>query len=461
MQHVTEFVALNRFGLGARPGEADAIGGKARPWVVDQLNRGHADPVPGVPSTQDRMRGLDAYRRVKAAADKAEAAAVASGKPVPPPAPPANGARPPPSPLDNPPGKIFDTDLSRRAELMAASDTPVIERLAAFWSNHFSISATRDEITVLAVPYENEAVRACMFGTFRDMLGATATHPAMAFYLDAASSVGPDSAFGQLRHKSMNENYGREVMELHTLGVNGGYTQKDVDELALALTGLGVDTADGESAWFYDRHEPGARVLLGRTLPEGGTQAQAAFDVLAAHPATVRHVCTKLAAHFCGDTPPRAVVQRLARAWHGSGGSLPAIYLALAASPEAWVTHPVKYRSPQDFVLAAARALDLRGHGRPLLSEMRYLGEAPFRAPAPTGWPDADSAWIDPAGVVARVATAQRLAAMAHAQSDATDTLAQATYVGGGAKVLDVLLEESDQHRAIALVLASPEFQRR
>jgi uncharacterized protein (DUF1800 family) len=458
MLHESEFIALNRFGLGARPGEADAIAGKAHDWVIGQVRQGQANQVLGVQDTPSRLRTLDVYRRAIAAANKAEADAVAAGKPVPVPPP---GTKKPASPLDNPPGKILDADLSKRVEQMIATDTPVAERLAAFWSNHFSISANRDETAVLAVPYENEAVRPFVFATFRDMLGATATHPAMAIYLDAASSVGPDSLFGERRHKSINENFAREVMELHTLGVNGGYTQKDVDELALALTGLGVDAADGEGAWFFDRHEPGPRTLLGRTLPPGANQPQAAFDILANHPATIRHVSTKLAAHFCGDKPPRAVVQRLTRAWRGSGGHLPAIYVALAASPEAWVAHPVKYRTPQDFVLAAARALDLRGHGRALLSEIRFLGQAPFRAPAPTGWPDADTDWIDPAGVVGRVETALRLAALAHAQTDATDMLAQAAYVTGGANVLDVVAEEPDQHRAIALVLASPEFQRR
>jgi len=464
MEHVAEFVALNRFGLGARPGEADAIAGTAHAWVMAQMTRGPADKLHGVQDTPGRLRAYDTYRRAKTEADKAEAAVLAAAqegaRPLPAPTLPP-GAIKPSSPLDNPPGRIFDTDLAHRAEQMAASDSPVQERLVAFWCNHFAISATREEILVLAAPYENEAIRPNLGFTFRDMLGATATHPAMLFYLDAASSVGPDSIIGQSRHKSVNENYAREVMELHTLGVNGGYTQKDVEELALALTGLGISTGDGEAAWFYDRHEPGERALIGRKLPARADQAQAALDILANHPATIRHVSTKLAAHFCGDTPPRAVVQRLAHAWRASGGSLQAIHMALAQSPEAWVAHPVKYRSPQDFVFAASRAMDLHGHGQNLVNEMRTLGQAPFRAPAPTGWPDADSDWLGPAGVVARVASAQRLARLAHPQTDPTDMLAQAAHVSNEAEVLNVVAEEPDPQRAIALVLASPEFQRR
>jgi uncharacterized protein (DUF1800 family) len=449
------FVALNRFGLGARPGDADAVAGAPRQWVLDQLALGKIDPVKGVPDSAGRFHALAAFRKAKAEADKAEAAAVAAGiKPA-----ALTVAPKPPSPLDNPPGRMFDTDLARRVEHMVTSDTPVLERLAAFWSNHFAVSATRDEVAICAVPYENEAIRATMFGRFRDMLGASATHPAMVMYLDEAASVGPDSRMGMRRHQAVNENYAREIMELHTLGVGGGYSQKDVEELALALTGLGLDAADGEGAWFYDRHEPGARVVLGHRLPDKSDQADAAFDILAAHPATVRHVCGKLAAHFCGDQPPKAVVKRLAAAWRRSGGALPAVYGALAASPEAWVGRPVKFRAPQDFVLAAGRALGLKGHGREMVNEMRSLGYAPFRAPAPTGWSDQDGDWLDPAGVTGRVASAQLLAGLARKDIDGPGLLGQVAEIGPA--TADVVMEEPDPRRAVALVLASPEFQRK
>jgi uncharacterized protein (DUF1800 family) len=344
---------------------------------------------------------------------------------------------------------------------MVASDAPVIERLAAFWSNHFSITNLRGEIAVTAVPYENEAIRAHLFGNFADMLFASATHPAMLLYLDAATSVGPDSPDGRAHHQSVNENFAREVMELHTLGVDGGYTQADVQQLALALTGLGLDRADGESAWFYGRHEPGDRTLLGHRLPDDHDQLRAALRILAGHPATIRHICRKLAAHFCGDTPPPAVAARMADAWRGSGGHLAAIYAALASAPLAWAPGPVKYRTPQDFVIAAARALGIRGHGRQLLEEFRMLGEAPFQAPFPTGWPDAESAWLDPAGVVSRIASAQRLAAYAPPDADAAALLPQVIHAAPNSATQDAILSEPDPHRALALLLASPEFQRR
>jgi uncharacterized protein (DUF1800 family) len=383
------FIALNRFGLGARPGDVAAISADPKAWVMQQIARGHCDPVAGVSSTQVRLRQVDIFFKAKAEAEKAEAAAlevIAHGdkNAPPPPVMRPDGIDNPKTPLDTPPIRFLENDCSRRAEQMAVSDTPVIERLAAFWSNHFSITNLRGEIAVTAVPYENEAIRQNLFGTFGDMLFATATHPAMLLYLDAATSVGPDSPDGRAHHQSVNENFAREVMELHTLGVDGGYTQADVQQLALALTGLGLDRADGESAWFYGRHEPWDRTLLGHILPDDHDQLREALSLLANHPATVRHICRKLAAHFCGDTPPAAVVAHMADAWRGSAGHLPAVYAALFAAPQAWAPGPVKYRTPQDFVIAAGRALGICGHGRQFLEELRVLGEAPFQAPFPT-----------------------------------------------------------------------------
>jgi len=460
------FIALNRFGLGARPGDVAAVTSDPKGWVMQQLARGTCDPVAGVPNSQARLHAVDVFFKANLEAEKAEAAAlaaVARGDKgvVPPPPRHADGIDHPKGPLDTPPIRFLENDCSRRAEQMVASDTPVIERLASFWSNHFSVTNLRGEIAVTAVPYENEAIRAHLFGTFHDMLVATATHPAMLLYLDAASSVGPDSADGLLHHQSVNENFGREVMELHTLGVNGGYTQADVQQLALILTGLGLDRAAGESAWFFGRHEPGERTLLGHRIPEDTDQLRAAMGILANHPATVRHICRKLAAHFCGDTPPAAVVSHMADAWRGSAGHLPAVYAALFAAPQAWVPGPVKYRTPQDFVIAAGRALGIRGHGRQFLEEFRNLGEAPFQAPFPTGWADTDAAWLDPAGVVGRIASAQRLAGLAPANADATELLPQVMYAAGGSASLDTVLSEPDPHRALALLLAAPEFQRR
>ena len=450
MQENAIFVALNRFGLGARPGDVAATGANPHGWVMAQIEHGQAAAVPGVQDSATRLHLVDIFFQAKTEADKAEAqvmAAAAPPKPFP--------------PLDRPPVKFLEDDLGRRAEQMVTSDWPVSERLAAFWANHFSVSNLRGEIAMLAVPYENEAIRPFVFTSFHDMLFATATHPAMTFYLDAASSVGPDSQFGVRHKRSVNENFAREVMELHTLGVNGGYTQQDVQQLALALTGLGLDRQDGESVFFYDRHEPGARTLLGRTLADNTDQLRDALGILANHPATIRHICRKLAAHVCGDTPPEPVIHRLAAAWTASGGAFPAIYKALASAPEAWVPQPVKYRTPQDFVIAAGRAFSLQGGGFELLEDMKILAHEPYAAPAPTGWSDQDSDWIGPAGVMGRVAVARRLAARVNADADAAAVLPQVVDAAADFVTFDVVLTEINPRNAVALLLASPEFQRR
>jgi uncharacterized protein (DUF1800 family) len=463
MEQPAGFIALNRFGLGARPGDLALVSGAPRGWVLAQLERGHVDLVAGVAETPPRFHALATYLKARDEANHAEAAAVAAQQQAPRPAPacPLPPAFKLPPQLENLPGRTFQADRIKRIEQMVASETPVLERLVAFWSNHFTVSVTRDEVTVCAVPYENEAIRPFLFASFGDMLEATATHPAMAFYLDSVVSMGPDSPTGRRRKKSVNENYAREVMELHTLGVNGGYTQGDVQELALAFTGFGMDQQEGESVWFYDRHEPGERVLLGRRLAEGDGQARAALALLADHPSTIRHVCTKLAAHFCGDVPPASVVRRMAEAWRASHGRLPALYAVLANAPEAWVERPVKFRTPQDFVVASARALQLHGHGEQMLGELAALGHLPFKAPSPAGYSDKEADWMDPAGALGRVRAAQHLAALAGSGLDAAGVLPQLIHIGSGSATLDVVLAEPDPASAMALVLASPEFQRR
>jgi uncharacterized protein (DUF1800 family) len=453
MRNPDPFTALNRFGLGARPGDAAAIEALPRAWVADQFYQKNCDTIPNIPDSATRLKRLEAYRQARLAAGKQEAAKAAM---------PSPGTTPvkKPSPLDTPPNAMFDYDLWRRTELVLASDTPVIERLAHFWSNHFCISAMRDDITVLAVPYENEAIRPHIFGHFRDMLQATATHPAMLYYLDAASSIGPDSTTGLRQKKSLNENYAREIMELHSLGVNGGYTQNDVEELARVLTGLGIAHEEGEAAWFFDRHEPGTRHFLGRNLADGPTQFSAALDILATHPATIKHVCTKLAAHYCADAPV-SLVKKLAQAWRRSSGNLPDIYKVLAAAPEIWQAKHGKYRNPQDFAYAAGRALQLHGHGKDVLAGMRALAQAPFRAPAPTGWSDQDNIWLTPAGVNGRIGLAQHFAQIAPKDIDAPSLLPQIVDVTDKTPIYDAVIAEPNPQKALALCIAAVEFQRR
>ena len=289
------------------------------------------------------------------------------------------------------------------------------ERLTAFWADHFTIRARQGLTRHLVTPYIEDTIRPNLTGRFADMLKAVVTHPMMLTYLDQSQSIGPTSAVGQRRGRGLNENLAREVLELHTLGVSGTYTQTDVTELAQLFTGLSV--RNGAEFYFRPDHaEPGAETVLGQTY--GGGEAtladiHAALEDIALHPDTAAHLARKLAVHFVADDPPAALVDRLEATWADSGGDLSAVTAALLTTEEAWAPEPRKVKPPQHFIASALRALavdpgtlaglsqrDLRdGFERPL-TEMGQAWEAP---PGPDGWPEAAEAWITPQGMAARI----------------------------------------------------------
>ena len=218
------------------------------------------------------------------------------------------------------------------------------ERLAMFWANHFAISAAKGpHVRVIAGAFEREAIRPHVFGRFADMLLAVETHPAMLFFLDNQQSFGPNSVAGQNRKRGLNENLAREILELHTLGVNGGYTQDDVTSLARIITGWTVVGREGRLgppgtfAFFANAHEPGDQRLLGKTYVDAGfEQGRAALMDLARHPATATHVAVKLARHFISDDPPKALIDKLATTFKATEGDLAAVSTALVEAEESW-----------------------------------------------------------------------------------------------------------------------------
>lgn len=241
------------------------------------------------------------------------------------------------------------------------------------------------------------------------MLAAVEQHPGMLVYLDQVRSIGPGSEMGQLARRrggrrGLNENLAREILELHTLGVNGGYTQADVTELARALTGWTVSgmargpvgrsivqaSQRGSFAFADALHEPGARRILGRTYAQPGErQAHAALADLARHPSTARHLATKLSRHFAGDDPPPAMVERLARAYQSSGGDLPTVYRAIINSPEAWAERPVKFKTPWEWTVSSFRALGARQVSPKVAATLlRELGQPTWQPGSPAGYAD-------------------------------------------------------------------------
>ncbi len=411
--------ALRRFGLGARPGEMKRIAGDPRGFVLQALadpGKARIDDPALEPSHVTFTAAMEAQRRQRLArANVKDDAAMknAAGEIVPPPVGPATSDQPPSSPsmqaearpgtppAGTPPmqpkaGQIrreaFVEEAAARFRHAATSDAAFLERLVMFWSNHFCIAATKGAVRGIAGAYEREAIRPHVLGRFTDMLRAVEKHPAMLVYLDNQVSIGPNSRAGLSRGRGLNENLAREILELHTLGVGGGYTQEDVTNLARILTGWTVgglaDPRAEPGKFFFApvRHEPGDWTVLGKPYRQSGLQAgEAVLGDLASHPATARHIARKLAVHFVSEEPPGALVAALEKTFLDTGGDLAAVAKALAEAPEAWQAPPAKVLPPYDFLVALMRAFTLAPKPVDLLRLSAQLGQPLWRPPAPSG----------------------------------------------------------------------------
>ncbi len=357
---------------------------------------------------------------------------------------------------------LFRADIATAGVILLETDAPFRERLVWFWANHFTVSLRHGGVRALALAFVREAIRPHVTGRFAEMLLATARHPAMLVYLDNAASVGPDSPAGRRTRRGLNENYARECLELHTIGRDAGYTQADVTAFAALLTGWGVqpDGPDAGFAFFPRRHQPGSKTVVGHTYPEGEAGGVAALRWLGTHPATYRRIAAKLARHFVADNPPPETVRRIAAVLHDSGGDLHAAALGLLDLPGAW--QPLgKLRTPFDFTVASLRALDLPPDDRPPpQAVMANLRQPWLTAPLPDGWPDVAAAWADGELLLRRADWASAVAGragMLEPQRVAEATLGPLL---GPATALAVQRAGS-RREALALLLASPEFQRR
>jgi uncharacterized protein (DUF1800 family) len=312
------------------------------------------------------------------------------------------------------------------ARLSAALQSPrqLEEVLVDFWFNHFNVFIGKGLTRVLVANYEREAIRPHVLGRFRDLLGATARHPAMLFYLDNWLSAAPDPARSTppgrgTRRAGLNENYARELMELHTLGVDGGYTQHDVTALARIFTGwtLRPRAAAGSATLFaFDarRHDPGTKQWRGHSVaPRGQAEGDWALDLLAGHPATARHVSRKLAQYFVADEPPPALVDRLAARFLQTQGDLAAVTRLLLTSPEfrAPQHRGAKFKTPYRYLVSALRAADLPATNvRPLLAALAQLGMPLYGCATPDGYKNTEAAWLSPDAMTRRLNFATALA---------------------------------------------------
>lgn len=348
------------------------------------------------------------------------------------------------------------------------------ERLAAFWADHFTAIGKAGLSASAAPLYVEEAVRPYISGRFADLLIAAVTHPVMLHYLDQTTSVGPNSKAAQRsdRTRGLNENLAREVLELHTLGVDGPYDQTDVRAFANLLTGL-AGTRDHGFMFRKNMVEPGPKTVLGVTYEATGTIApiHRVLKDLARHPATARHIARKLAVHFLSDTPSSDVVDALEAAYLASDGDLMVVYDALLMHSDAWQPEAVNIRPPLEFISTALRSLAVTEEALSLgpralrdvfSNPLTIMGQRYGRPGGPDGWPEEDAAWVTPQGVAARLewavhAPSRLMSALPEPREFVTQALGNAI----PPELLFAVNAAEDRAVAIGLVLASPAMQRR
>ncbi|PJK28027.1 DUF1800 domain-containing protein [Minwuia thermotolerans] len=436
-------VAAIRFGYGPRPGEIERRAGDPQGSLLAELAPDSATPEPltGLPQSAAMLSRFMRARR--------------------------SGGNPGVIRLfKNDFRMLFLQEAMLRTRAAVLTDTPFRERLVHFWSNHFTVSARKAVLLGLAGGFEREAIRPHIMGRFEDLLVAAVRHPGMIFYLDNVLSIGPRSEAGRRLGKGMNENLAREILELHTLGADGGYSQADVEALALMLTGWSVGRPDRErqpgAFWFYARaHQPGAKTLLGRRYADDGAgQAEAALRDLARHPATARHVCARLLRHFVADRPDPADLDYLVRVWSESGGDLPTVYRGLIGLRSAW-TPLTKLKTPNDLLISSLRATGIRKVNKWVVSALELFGQAPWSAPTPKGWPDRADAWLSADQAMRRIeyagALGERMTGWLKPERTAGDALGPLLPRD---MAVSVALAESEA-QALAILFAAPAFQRR
>ena len=363
------------------------------------------------------------------------------------------------------PQQIYREEAKARIDAAFNAEIGFAERLTWFWSNHFCVSADKGGVLPIAGAYEREAIRPHIFGRFADMLMAVETHPAMLIYLDNARSIGPDSQAGRNRGKGLNENLAREILELHTLGVRTVYSQEDVTRFANVITGWSVIPPKlehgGEFIFDPRMHEPGPQALIGKVYPdETFEQGRAVLAMLARHPATARHIATKLVRHFVSDQPVPALADKLARRFTATDGDLREMAKALVTAPESWNADDRKLKRPAEWIVAALRATGVTPPDiGPVMQAQNLLGEPLWRPAAPAGFSDDDAAWLD--GLAQRLDISNQLARRVAGMVD-PDAAVEA---GLGPLASDdtrtAIRRAESRPQALTMLFMAPEFQRR
>ena len=457
-------IAASRFGLGVRLGELKKVERNPGNWLLDQLqgpSQTHRE-LQRLPASADVLLEVQNLRREQREEKKRagdEDLVKNYGRIV--------------------RGHYLDQTTARYAAA-AESNTPFHERLVHFWSNHFAVSADKQPLPAIAGLYENEAIRPHVTSNFADLLLAAIKHPAMIVYLDNQRSIGPGSQLGKRANRrakdqqiGLNENLAREILELHTLGVDGGYAQQDVTTFAKVITGWSIGGTNergrfasgvpGEFTFRKEIHEPGTQILLGKRYADKGLQqGEAVLRDLATHPSTAHFIATKLARHFVADDPPTSIVNRLTGAYLNSNGNLGMVYETLIRSEEAWIATRAKYKSPHDFVISTLRAFGhMPDNRRFIVGALDLMGQPPYRPGSPAGWPDTADHWGGADALYKRIEWSNTVSRVVR---DRINPVALGDEVLGDAfnpETRKAIAQAESQMQGMTLFLASPDFQRR
>lgn len=455
-------IAANRFGLGAKPNQLNQVSDAPQEWLLDQLKPPRFDDKLGdfneslaLFQTRNTMRKAAAEASSKASSNDASSMS----------------------------SKMRDTRKLFQQQIIQLYAAPLVQsiqtndtlswRLLDFFSNHFSVSGDSGILKTLAPYLERDAIAPHLLGQFEDMLISVIQHPAMLIYLNNENSFGEDSKMAQRKARQkkasqlgINENLAREILELHTLGVNGGYTQADVNELAHAITGWSVRKKqnDKTEAGYYFRnagHQPGKRTVLGKKYAVGmEEQGEAILRDLAKHPSTASFVCYKLARHFISDKPYKALVDAMQKQWLKTDGNILSVVKTMIQHPKSWQAEKQKFKTPRELIVSTYRALGQRPKNvRPILNALESLGQQPFAAGSPAGYGDTAEHWNGGSALVNRMEWAN--AAAERSRFDPMQVIEHALGDTIHQNSLLTIQRAESRQQALALLFMSPDFQYR
>lgn len=456
---------LNRLGFGPRPGEVDQVLAQGvGNWIARQFNPQTIPEPAALISQLSALPTLTAsdgelYRRqAMLNRDKSDGGKEAKRE------------------FDK---NVITEAATARLDRAILSDRQLQEVLVGFWFNHFNVFRGKGLDHVWVGTFESESIRPYVFGTFRTLLEATARHPAMLYYLDNWQNSAPGSSVQRGKELGLNENYARELMELHTLGVDGGYSQQDVTELARILTGWGLRDrsesgpyrwkreADYTLAFDPKRHDYGDKTLLGHVIHgEGWKEVEKALDILCASPATAHHLSFQLAQYFVADNPDPKLVDQMAKAYLSSGGNLSIVMLTMIQSPVFWAPETIghKFKTPFEYSVSALRATQVvPANMQHVMAFLNQLGQPIYGIETPDGYKQVESAWLNPDSMARRLSFATMIGSgrLADQRFEVSDVSLRSVMPPALSPQTEQVLADSNAKLRPALLLGSPDFMYR